>query len=142
MTFEEHLEATKDENGIMHLDEAERARADELSKRPDRAMAEKAAHAERMAWEKRHGQIYRKQIEQPALSPEFDRELKVKVGGNDVALYGEMNLERIRSRMDSRTAVHVREIRAFEKEWEHWNQWTQVLRPDQSIDDVYAEMGT
>jgi hypothetical protein len=134
-TFEDHLEACRNEDGSYDLAAAEKSRAEELAETPgeiDR-LAAKAAKAERNAWESRNREALKKQFLQPALSPELDLVTKVPMGGSSVENLGAMNEKLIRLRMDLRTETHIGENRAFDTEIEFWLNTLKLLPPGGTI---------
>lgn len=135
MTFEEHLENYRREDGSYDLAGAEQARAQELADDPgeiDR-LAAKAAASERGTWERQNAKRLSKQLSQPALSPALELEAMVQIGDSTVVRYGDMNHVRIQMRKDLRTKVHLDEGRAFDAEITHWLQTEQLLDPGETI---------
>lgn len=135
MTFEEHLEKTRRDDGTYDLYAAEKALAEELAQTPGEVerLAAKAAHADRSKWEKRERENLGKQMQQSALSPELELDVKVQIGKSTVVDYGEMNHQRIQLRKDLRTKVHLDENRAFDAEMTHWMQTEQLLGDGETI---------
>lgn len=135
MTFEEHLEKTRRDDGTYDLYAAEKALAEELAQTPGEVerLAAKAAHADRLKWEKRERENLGKQMQQSALSPELELDVKVQIGESTVVDYGEMNHQRIQLRKDLRTKVHLDENRAFDAEMTHWMQTEQLLGDGETI---------
>jgi hypothetical protein len=137
MNFADHVDATRQPDGTYDLAVAEVTRATELAADSADSLAAKAAHAERKQWERSEGDRLRKCYEQPVLDPSLDRDLKVKLGDNVVVRMGEMNLDRIRLRLDLRTQVHVRELRAFANEVDFYGGYAALLDPSERIDDLF-----
>jgi hypothetical protein len=131
VTFEEHLEKFRRDDGSFDLAAAEKSRAEELAEDPDalQGLAAKAAAQERAAWERKNSTILRKQLMQPALSPELEWETMVQIGDSTAVRYGDMNNVRIRLRKDLRTKVHLDENRAYDIEMTHW-MTTEILLDD------------
>jgi hypothetical protein len=143
VTFEEHLENFRNEDGSYDLAAAEAARAEELTREPgeiDR-LARKAASAERAAWERSETQNLRKRFTQPALSPDLELDVMVPLGGSMVARYGDMNPVRIRLRKDLRTKSHLDENRAYDAEMTHWMQTELLLDDGETIGEALRRLG-
>lgn len=137
MTFEEHLENHRREDGSYDIAAAEAARADEIRESYtdndlDR-LAEKAARDERRAWERTTRGNLHKQMLQPALSPELELDAKVQIGESTARRYGDMDELRIRMRMDLRTKVHMDENEAFNAEQRHWLDTLNLLDEGETI---------
>lgn len=135
MTFEDHLEQCRNDDGSYDLNAAEQARAEELAENTDEIdrLAVKAARAERLAWERKQRDNLGKQFQQPALSPELDVDAMVQIGDSTVLPYGEMDLKRIQLRKDLRTKVHLDENRAYDAEMTHWFNTIQLLADGETI---------
>lgn len=138
MTFAEHLENHRRDDGTYDLAAAEQARAEELSHSPEEIdrLARKAAQQERAQWERNETAKLRKQFMQPALSVELELDVKVPLGGSSAVDFGDMNHERIKLRKDLRTKVHLEENRAFDAEMTYWMQTEQLLGDGQTIADA------
>jgi len=137
MTFEEHLEQHRNEDGSYDLAAAEQARIEDLRASYtdddlDR-LAVKAAAQERRQWEKRNQGDLRKLMAQSALSPELELDVMVPLGDSRVVAYGEMNRVRIQLRKDLRTKTHIDENRAFDDEMTHWFHTDHLLEDDETI---------
>lgn len=132
MTFEDHLDDFRDEDGNYDLAGAEQARAKELTNDPGAIgrLAAKAAATERRAWETRNSEQLRKQFGQAALSPELDLDVLVPLGGSKAVRLGDMYRQRIRDRVDLRTDSHVRENEAFNAEIKFWRETDALLADD------------
>jgi hypothetical protein len=135
VTFEEHLENYRNDDGSYDLAGAEQARADELANDPGviAHLAAKAAKQERAAWERNETANLRKQFSQPALSAELELSVKVPLGDSVAVEYGDMDHKRIRLRKDLRTKVHLDENRAFDAEMTHWMRTEQLLNDGETI---------
>lgn len=135
MSFEDHLERFRHDDGTYDLAATEAARAAELIEVPGELerLARKAAKQERSAWESRETQNLRKQFSQPALSPDLELATKVPLGDGRAVDLGDMNPIRIRERMDMRTKKHVDESDAYGREMEFWYATLAVLEPDETI---------
>jgi hypothetical protein len=131
MTFEEHLQNHRREDGSYDLAGAEQDRAKELAEDPEaiNELAAKAAKQERALWERNETASLRKLFSQAALSPELELDVMVPLGGSEARRYGDMDHARIRIRKDLRTKTHIDENRAFDVEITHWQQ-TEVLLND------------
>jgi hypothetical protein len=138
VTFEEHLENHRNDDGSYDLAAAEADRADELAQSSEEIdrLAAKAAKQERKTWETRNGQQLRKQLAQPALSSDLELDTMVPLGESTAVRYGEMNHERIKLRKDMRTKTHLDELRAFDGEMTHWMQTEQVLDAGETIEQA------
>jgi len=136
VSFEDHLESTKNEDGSYNLAAAQDARAKEIldSDEETEAIARKAAQQERARWESNETKLLRKQFVQQALSPDLDMDVKVPLGDDTAVRLGEMNWERIRIRKDLRTQHHLHEIRAFDAEMTFWQNTESLLGPDDTIE--------
>lgn len=138
MSFEDHLESTKNDDGTYNLAAAQDARTDEIldSDEETAAIARKAAQQERARWESNETKLLRKQFVQPPLSPDLDPEVKVPLGNDTAVRFDDMNLERIRIRKDLRTQSHLHEIRAFDAEMTYWGNTEELLDPGETIGDA------
>jgi len=142
VTFAEHLENYRNDDGSYDLVGAEEARAQELAENPgeiDR-LAAKAAKQERTAWERQNAQLLGKQLSQPALSPELELDAMVQIGDSTAVRYGEMDHKRIRLRKDLRTKVHLDESRAYDAEMTHWMQTEQLLSDGETISEALGRL--
>lgn len=137
MSFQDHLEDHRNEDGSYDLAGAEEARAEELAGDPDaiESLAGKAAATERRRWESNNSARLRKQFGQPALSGELELDVMVQLGDNTVVRLGEMHRERIQIRKDLRTRTHLDESRAYDTEMTHWFQTEQLLDGDATIEE-------
>ena len=137
MTFEEHLENHRNDDGSYDLDAAEEARAEEIRATytdDDLArLAGKTAKKERSDWLNRETEHFRKQMLQPALSPDLELGTKVPLGASIAVDYGDMDHKRIRLRRDLRTKIHRDEFRAFDAEMTHWDQTDPLLDDGETI---------
>lgn len=138
MTFAEHLENYRNDDGTYDLVGAEMARAKELAQDPELIgeLAAKAAATERRTWERQNRQLLGKQFVQAALSPELELDLKIPIGDSTVVEYGRMNHVRIQLRKDLRTKVHLDESRAYDAEMTHWMQTERLLNDGETISDA------
>lgn len=142
MTFEEHLENHRNEDGSYDLRAAEAARAKEIAKeiakpkQPEEIarQAAKLAKRERESWESTETGRLRKQLIQPALSPELELDVKVPLGRSTAVRYGDMNHDRIRLRKDLRTSIHLDELRAFDAEVTHWMNTEKLLNNGETVE--------
>lgn len=138
MTFEEHVQNHRNQDGSYDLEAAEHARADEIAQTPGElaALAAKAAKQERAAWERKETTNLRKQFMQPALSTELELEVMVPLGDSVAVRFGDMDHKRIRLRKDLRTKIHLDEARAFDAELTHWMRTEQLLDDGQTISEA------
>lgn len=142
MTFEEHLEQHRNDDGSYDVAAAEQSRAEEILENYGEEelgrLAAKAAATERRNWENRNGANLRKQLTQGALAPELELDAMVQIGDSTVVRYGEMDAQRIRLRMDLRTKVHMDENEAFNSEQRHWLETLALLDDDETISVAMA----
>lgn len=140
MTFAEHLEHHRQEDGSYDLNAAEEDLAKELAHSPETidALAAKAAKQARAAWERQETEKLRKQFQQSALSPDLELEVMVPLGNSEAVPLGDMNKIRIRLRKDLRTTSHLRELRAFEAEMTHWMNTETLIGDDETIAQAIA----
>lgn len=138
MTFAEHLDNYRREDGSYDLAAAEEARYQELITTPEGIdlTARKVAREERAAWERTETANLRKQFLQPALSEELELDIKVPLGSSTAVRYGDMNHVRIRIRKDLRTKHHLDENRAFDTEITHWMQTEHLLDDGETIEEA------
>lgn len=139
MTFEEHLENHRNDDGSFDLVAAEADRAAELADNPDDLdrLAAKAAAQERRNWETRNSSHLRKQFSQPALSDALELGAMVQIGDSTVVRYGDMNHDRIRARKDIRTKTHLDESRTYIAEMDHWEQTEKMLADGETVADAF-----
>jgi hypothetical protein len=137
MSFAEHAFDFPNDDGTYDLAAAEAAHAAELAKDAEalQRLAERAAHADRKAWETTNGSGLAKLLSQPALSPELDLEQPVPLGENAIIRYGDMDRPVIQRRKDFRTDRHMKENESFNTEMQHWKQTLDLLSPDAVIKD-------
>lgn len=140
MTFEEHLENHRNDDGSYDLDAAEAARAQEIRDSFDDEqidkLAAKAAKKERSDWANKETEHFRKQVLQPALSAALELRTKVQLGDSIAVNYGDMDHKRIRLRRDLRTKIHRDEFRAYDAEMNHWDQTEPLLDDGETIADA------
>jgi len=141
MSFEDHLESTKNGDGSYDLAAAQAARVEEILGNDEEreALARKSAQQERARWESNETKLLRKQFVQQPLSPDLDMDVKVPLGDDTAVRLGEMNRERIRIRKDLRTQHHLHEIRAFDTEMTFWQSTESVLGPDDTIETHFDD---
>lgn len=139
MTFEEHLATCKRPDGSFDLAAAEAARAAELAATPEAIadLAGKAAHDERVAYERAQGERRRKQFaagfEQLRL---LDLEVLIPLGDGTAVPLRLMNEERIRIRGDLATENFLKHSRAFDAEMTFWRSARSLLPPGGTIGDL------
>jgi len=139
MTFEEHVAHHRRADGGYDLGAAESARAAEIAASPGAVdeLARKAAHDERVTFERRAGEHRRKQFtqgfEQLAL---LDLEVLIPIGDGIVVPLGDMNEERIRIREDLANENFLKHSRAYDAESTFWRQARRLLPPGGSVGDI------
>lgn len=148
MTFEEHLEATRDDRGVLHLDIAEIARADEIASELAAnasvrvQVAKKAAAAERNVFLKHEKQGLTKVMTMTPLSLELMEVLdtKVPLGESRVVDYGDLNDVRIRERKDV-VEKNIREVaRAYVRAMDHLDESQRGLEPAETIREALTRL--
>lgn len=136
-TFADHVERTRRTDGEYDAAAAEQSRAAELAQSPDaiESLAHKAAAAERAKWERENGEHLRKQYSQLTLEG-LDLDALVPLGNSTFVEMRDMDEPRIRTRVDLRTDVHIRELDAFAREVEFWRRMQSLLPPGGTIGDI------
>lgn len=142
MSFEDHLEACRDEDGAYDLAAATQARIEEILAGDEElaALAAKVAESERRSWERRRRGDLQKQLSQPALSPELELDVFIFIGDSVAVQYGDMTVDRIRQRMDLRLRGHIAETDAYNAEQTHWLSTLDLLDDDETIADALRRL--
>ena len=138
MTFDEHVEAHRDETGAYDLDAAQKARKDELLESVEiEAIAWKAAADERRSWEKSQRERRNKVFDQPTIDSSESLEIHVPLYEGLTRKIGDLNADTLRIRKDRRATTHAREAYSYGREIQWIDHHLKLLGPTQTIRDLY-----
>ena len=140
MNFDDHVFAHQRTDGSFDLDAAEEDFRHELESSPSELLkyAARAARQERRSWTDRETSHLRKQMVQPALSPELELDAMVPLGDGTVVRLGDMNHERIAMRRDMRRRAHEDESRAYVAEVAFWERVELLLQSGETVEGALA----
>jgi len=138
MTFAEHVEAHRLEDGTYDIRAAEEARAQELLTTAGEELARRAAHDERRTWEKSQRERSLKAMTQPTIAEADTLEIHLAIGKGRSSTIGDMNVDRLRMAKDITSTNFGRQSVAFGKRIEFYDHHLRVLGPNETIREFYT----